>query len=509
MVAVRRNRIIVVLGIVAGAVLFAAPMSHAAIVWDGEAGTQWWFDPVNWNQDSNGDMMGNDNDSLPPGNATSGATDTQININSIGLPGGEGVVYDPTNDPGFPPPGTITFPPFGWGPQLIRELYLSRQTDEDNLLTIKGDLTIQDRAWIGRSSDTPSVITTGRINQLSGSVLITDALDLGSTDTSGNVTGENYGNGIYDYRGGILEVGLPNGAELALSPSSSTVGAAGIGRFIMHNPDTAGRVRAFDYNAAAGAGIFLRLADGDTTGVGISEFHFENGGTRPIQVARHLILNNGETTTGGGAGGIRSPRLDLVLHEAPCLGAECVPQDVGLFDVAFSDASGNSTTGAGTNGDFFSSVDGSTVLTQGAMVSADFLGTTYNWTISYEGNITWSDAANSVVDAIAGTGGVDVVLIGHSSIPGAGTPGDHNGDGVVDAADYALWRSNPGAYDGSQGYTDWVNNFGAPGAGAGPSLAVQAVPEPRTLVGAAIALGALLVVCSRRRASHFACAAAG
>lgn len=57
-----------------------------------------------------------------------------------------------------------------------------------------------------------------------------------------------------------------------------------------------------------------------------------------------------------------------------------------------------------------------------------------------------------------------------------GLDGDYNGDGAVDAADYALWRSDPGSYGGAQGYTDWVNNFGATSGGG--STAVAAVPEP-------------------------------
>jgi hypothetical protein len=58
-----------------------------------------------------------------------------------------------------------------------------------------------------------------------------------------------------------------------------------------------------------------------------------------------------------------------------------------------------------------------------------------------------------------------------------GIPGDHNGDGTVDAADYALWRSDPDSYSGDpQGYIDWVDNFGAT-AGSGGSV-ITTVAEP-------------------------------
>jgi hypothetical protein len=54
--------------------------------------------------------------------------------------------------------------------------------------------------------------------------------------------------------------------------------------------------------------------------------------------------------------------------------------------------------------------------------------------------------------------------------------GDHNGDGVVDLADYVAWRKNPGAFGGDpDGYDDWRQNFGAGSSGSGGR---GAVPEP-------------------------------
>jgi hypothetical protein len=62
-----------------------------------------------------------------------------------------------------------------------------------------------------------------------------------------------------------------------------------------------------------------------------------------------------------------------------------------------------------------------------------------------------------------------------------GLSGDHNGDGKVDAADYVVWRKNPGAFP--DGYNLWRANFGnPPGAGSGSSLGGSPVPEPSTLL---------------------------
>ncbi len=83
-----------------------------------------------------------------------------------------------------------------------------------------------------------------------------------------------------------------------------------------------------------------------------------------------------------------------------------------------------------------------------------------------------------------------------------GTPGDFNDDGLVNLADYTVWRDNlgadesvlpPGSGNGSStvdagDYAVWKTNFGAPGA-ASLSASQTAVPEPGTV-------GLLLLVCA-------------
>jgi hypothetical protein len=78
-----------------------------------------------------------------------------------------------------------------------------------------------------------------------------------------------------------------------------------------------------------------------------------------------------------------------------------------------------------------------------------------------------------------------------------GVPGDYNGNGVVDAADYTVWRDNLGNQNFTlpnevetpgtvtqEDYTAWKSRFGnsaGSGSGAGASQA-SAVPEPTTWV---------------------------
>jgi hypothetical protein len=87
-------------------------------------------------------------------------------------------------------------------------------------------------------------------------------------------------------------------------------------------------------------------------------------------------------------------------------------------------------------------------------------------------------------------------------------PGDYNRDGIVDAADYVVWRKNigadflmnrdPNATDsvGQDDYTFWRSHFGnTAGTGSGAN-ANATVPEPTS---ALLVLVGMLVLISRRR----------
>jgi hypothetical protein len=93
-----------------------------------------------------------------------------------------------------------------------------------------------------------------------------------------------------------------------------------------------------------------------------------------------------------------------------------------------------------------------------------------------------------------------------------GLAGDYNEDGVVDAADYVLWRKNVGAPTlpnrgqgisgdvGEEDYNVWRARFGesaANGADFGASSA--AVPEPNGAVLASLAVCWMLKIAAKRR----------
>jgi arabinogalactan endo-1,4-beta-galactosidase len=74
-------------------------------------------------------------------------------------------------------------------------------------------------------------------------------------------------------------------------------------------------------------------------------------------------------------------------------------------------------------------------------------------------------------------------------------PGDFDHDGLVNAADYVLWRKNGGT---PADYAAWRSNFGNP-PGSGSAVSVNsAVPEPTTMVLLMFATGAVCLL--RRRA---------
>ncbi len=91
-----------------------------------------------------------------------------------------------------------------------------------------------------------------------------------------------------------------------------------------------------------------------------------------------------------------------------------------------------------------------------------------------------------------------------SSVTPAGVAGDYNGNGVVDMADYVLWRNGGplqnevnsiGTVD-STDYDAWRARFGNT-SGSGSGLGSSAVPEPASMLLLAMGVACSWVRCAR------------
>jgi hypothetical protein len=95
----------------------------------------------------------------------------------------------------------------------------------------------------------------------------------------------------------------------------------------------------------------------------------------------------------------------------------------------------------------------------------------------------------------------------YEAIAAPALPGDYNGDNVVDAADYTMWRDHldtnfelandetPGSVDASD-YEIWRTHFGQTLEGS--AATVSAVPEPTTFSSAVLGFVAIVVAARRR-----------
>jgi fibronectin-binding autotransporter adhesin len=128
-------------------------------------------------------------------------------------------------------------------------------------------------------------------------------------------------------------------------------------------------------------------------------------------------------------------------------------------------------------------------ISAGAMLDLNFTGTDTIDSLFLGGvpaaEGVWGSNASSAPnksELLHGTGTLMVKTLGF------GLTGDFNNNGVVDAADYVLWRNGgPLENDPTQGvqdedYNTWRANFGRSAAGSGVGSHLSTVPEPRAVV---------------------------
>jgi hypothetical protein len=387
--------------LIAAAVFAATPkLAHAEIDYTGTGGTTTdpnsanaasWFNIANWNNGVTG--------TLAESNLTGAAQN--IIANNASMPS-VGVIFDPAHDVNTPGGPSASYVANLQNVQGSFYIASSPSTvSSPNKLTVDSGTIIVGTATVGR--DNPGILA------LNGGTFIVAG---GTLKVQGSNRTTLLGSGTFEYHGGTLET--LQGVQLG--SGASTVGvaktSAGVAYFTIYNDGPDG--------AMLSQNGFQFAANTNQMGtIGIVEFHYDNntggiGGTRPFQ----NNWNQGNGETGQGILHITnntnsSARLNLVLDAAPSLFPTSDPlvsniQNLGLFDETV-------IAGSGTYPKAFYSVDGSTVFTQGATITASFSGKQYSWTISYSGQINFTNTATSAYDestGISGTGGNDVVLIG-------------------------------------------------------------------------------------------------
>jgi hypothetical protein len=114
----------------------------------------------------------------------------------------------------------------------------------------------------------------------------------------------------------------------------------------------------------------------------------------------------------------------------------------------------------------------------------------YQWTDSSGYNIPISGTLGAAILTADSNESFRGLAFAPSATIGSGLPGDYNGNGQVEAADYVLWRKYKGTQTvlpndptggliGTAQYNTWRAHFGA--GGSGSSLGGIAVPEPATV----------------------------
>lgn len=143
--------------------------------------------------------------------------------------------------------------------------------------------------------------------------------------------------------------------------------------------------------------------------------------------------------------------------------------------------------------------------TSGAQLEFDAAGNLY---VAHSGLVTGDAGATAQLVQVFSPGGNWLATTSSNgtfnlTAVSAGVAGDYNGNGVVDAADYVLWREggpllNEVATPGSvtaEDYTEWRARFGNT-SGSGSAIGGAAVPEPGSV--AIVLMGFALMSAGRR-----------
>ncbi len=372
----------------------------------------------------------------------------------------------------------------------------------------------------GRSTNTSFNISGGTFTTNNGNFFVGRGAAVNPTvDISGTAT-VNVGNRYL--MGGTSNVVVDDVTQYATGITTNHSGGTLNVNLDIRVADVSGSDTMDSTYILSGTGVINTNVAGATEGTstvigrqGIGRF-IQTGGTANFNSP--LVVGNRETATASAANGLyKISAGDLnVTAQLPSFvhALSIAPNGTGEFRVVGDDASINvfgdfaiSSTENGTGtlafeleaGNLLSqiNVNGAATLGAGSIVRLD--ATNASPTASSYDLLTATSITDSGLLFSGPSGwGVEIVSGGLGQIlravEGIGPvlQGDYNEDGIVNAADYVIWRKTN--INGAQGYTDWRTHFGEglamTGGGSGT------VPEP---AAAALVLFAAVALAGCRR----------
>jgi hypothetical protein len=454
--------------------------------------------------------------------------------------------------------GTATFASSP-GNQLVDQMRVGYDTASSGTLIVTGGQLSPDRLLIGEYGNGTTTVSGGQLSVGGGSIFI------GGTEGSGAQTGVGElnvsgGAGTMVSSGDDFQFGASGTGTFNMSGGWATGIYTVVGKFGTGVWNHSGGV----YDQGGGD---IEIGDGGrpdqlgTPGPRTGTINLSGG---VIQVADHVGIGNrrgtgtvnvsgGALVATGGAGstiyvgrGMDTSPGDGGVTELRVTGSDGVVVANGALSMNTSMASSSSTliaeiTGAShttikvagdaliSNGSLkvelngYSPVSGDswTLLEAGADISAEL--TLVDSIVSAGGYPALTHASPAALGSLIGTfASIDFSLASLTaglswdvsydndavvlSILGSSPlPGDYNNDGMVDNADYTVWKgayggtvlqnetSTPGSVDAAD-YTVWRDNFGA----GVPASFMSAVPEPASSLLAALSLAGTMGARSRR-----------
>jgi arylsulfatase A-like enzyme len=341
-------------------------------------------------------------------------------------------------------------------------------------------------------ADGTVIVGDGDGDTASASIESRDDLYLGYDGGTGNLTLHSDGQVRLVSDGAHVYVGFNDGSNGTVMQHGGTFSSEG--EFVIGQ--NAGSQGLYELHGGT-----LHTAD-DTT----DEFRIgHNGGNGTLRVAgTGVVIHEGIMTIGDGAQGTRGA-LEMIGSTASVTTSHLESLDDGATETMrwVADVGGVSpivvTTGMLMGDGVALSLDlsaltGDHTLTlinnQTSQATLEFFQNPQSLSLYEEGdNISDTAFNGSVTISYVGGTGNDVTL---SLVASTDLTGDYNRDGVVDGADYVMWRKL--GTNGMLGYTQWQQHFGESQGGSGNSQ----VPEPASCLLAMTAIAATGLIRFRR-----------